>query len=127
MAPACTALHISDRQPCAEFATSINGIFCRFHSRQSQALYKGYKTRNARLDTLAPSPPSYLTQQSTSLVNQNFSDVDDESSLQERHGHLFLRFQLLDRVIRARKFRHSRLFAQTMDDGHPHYLDQLQS
>lgn len=127
MASTCTALHISDQQPCAEVATSLNGFFCRFHSRQCQALYKGYKSRNARLDALVSSPPTYLAQQSTPFVNQTFSNIKDEISLQEIHGHLFLRFQLLERVIRARKLHHSRFFAQTIDYRHQHYLDRLQS
>jgi hypothetical protein len=32
----CTALNLSDEKRCQEPATSINGLFCAFHSRQVQ-------------------------------------------------------------------------------------------
>lgn len=127
MASPCTALRVSDSRPCTEVATSQNGLFCREHSKEAVGLYRGYKNRNARLDELVANPPSFLAEHSIPLANQTFSDVEAESTLEELHDYLFLRFQLLDRVIRARKLHHSRFFAQNMDYGHQHYLDQLQS
>jgi hypothetical protein len=43
------------------------------------------------------------------------------------HEYLFRRYQLLDRVIRARKLHHSHFFAIDNDYGHEKYLDKLQS
>ena len=34
----CTALNLSDEKRCQEPATSINGLFCAFHSKQVQGL-----------------------------------------------------------------------------------------
>lgn len=81
------------------------------------ALYKGYKLRNARLDALVKSPPSFLVNNNTPLVKQTFADVESEPVLRELHAHLFLRHALLDRVIRARKMHHSRFFAMSLDYG----------
>lgn len=54
-------------------------------------------------------------------------DVESEATLDEIHKHLYLKHALLDRVIRARKLHHSHFFSMTMDYGHQHYLDVLQS
>lgn len=81
------------------------------------ALYKGYKLRNARLDALVRSPPGFLANNTTPLVNQTFADVKSDSVLRELHTHLALRHALLDRVIRARKMHHSRFFAMSLDYG----------
>lgn len=32
----CRALNIADEKQCTAVATSINGLFCAFHSRQCQ-------------------------------------------------------------------------------------------
>lgn len=125
MAPQCSALNISDQQRCEEAATSINGLFCSFHSRQCQAIYKGYKRRNARLDELSRAEPEYLKQSPTALANQTFADVDSESILQEVYNHLSKRLALLDRVIRARKLHHSRFYSLELDYGHQNYLNVL--
>ena len=61
------------------------------------------------------------------LANQTFGDVDSEDTLDELHRHLFLKYSLLDRVIRARKLHHSRFFFLKLDYGHQNYLDNLQS
>ena len=90
-------------------------------------LYRGYKRRNARLDALASSAPPYLATSAVPLANQTFVDVESESDSQDLHNHLFVRFNLLDRVVRARKLHHSRFFSDKADYGHAHYLDSLQS
>lgn len=82
--------------------------------RLYQGLYRGYKLRNARLDALAASPPSYLASNPTPLANQTFADVKSEATLRELHSYLALRYALLDRVIRARKIHHTRFFSMNM-------------
>jgi hypothetical protein len=54
-----------------------------------------------------------------------FADVEEESTLRELHDHLFMRYSLLDRVIRARKLHHSRFYSLDLDYGHQVYLDKL--
>ena len=125
MAPQCSALNVSDQLRCEDVATSINGLFCSFHSRQCQALYKGYKRRNVQLDELDKAEPHYLATSSVPLANQTFAGVDSEHILQEVYHHLSTKHALLDRVIRARKLHHSRFFSLELDYGHQHYLDVL--
>ncbi|KAL2061188.1 hypothetical protein VTL71DRAFT_7461 [Oculimacula yallundae] len=121
----CRALNISDEKQCTATATSVNGLFCAFHSRQCQGLYRGYKSRNARLDRLIASPPSYLSSKK-GLATYTFQDITSRTLLSEVHSYLFLKLQLLDRVIRARKLHNSRFYAWDMDYGHAKYLDYLQ-
>lgn len=83
----------------------------------SLALYKGYKRRNAHLDSLAKDCPSYLTDSAVPLANQTFKDLKNEDTLREIRSYLFLRHALLDRVIRARKLHHSHFFSMTLDYG----------
>ena len=92
-----------------------------------KGLYRGYKNRNARLDSLEQSPPEYLASSTVALANQTFEDADSEDVLREIYDHLALKYALLDRVIRARKLHHSRFFAMNMDYGHQNYLDILSS
>ena len=92
-----------------------------------KGLYRGYKNRNARLDSLERSPPKYFASSNVALANQAFEDVDSEDVLREIYDHLALKYALLDRVIRARKLHHSRFFALHMDYGHQNYLDILSS
>jgi len=125
MAPQCSALNVSDQLRCEEGATSLNRLFCSFHSRQCQALYKGYKRRNAQMDELDNAKPQCLTTSTISLANQTFADVGSERVLQEIYDHLSKKQALLDRVIRARKLHHSRFFSLELDYGHQHYLDGL--
>jgi hypothetical protein len=89
-------------------------------------LYRGYKLRNAKLDSLSANPPAYLADPKISLSSRTFEDVDTRELCQEIHDYLFLKFQLLDRVIRARKLHHSRFFSMDMDYGHEKFLDVLQ-
>ena len=123
----CTALFVSDRRQCQDPATSLNGLFCNFHSRQCQGLYKGYKRRNAQLDSMRAALPRFLAETSIPLANQTFAELEDETTLTELHDHLFLRYQLLGRVIRARQLHHSRFYASSLDYGHQHFLDGLQN
>lgn len=83
--------------------------------RLYQGLYRGYKIRNARLNALAESPPSYLASNATPLANLTFTDVKSEATLRELHSYLTLRYALLDRVIRARKIHHTRFFSMNME------------
>jgi CTP:phosphocholine cytidylyltransferase-like protein len=71
--------------------------------------------------------PLYLAGKKTSVAVQDFADINDEATLKEVHDHLFKSYQLLDRVIRARKLHHSHFFAIDNDYGHQKYLDKLQS
>lgn len=89
------------------------------------ALYRGYKKRNAELDDLSSEPPSYFQGKKGSIVSQEYVDVDDEATLKSLHNYLFKNYQLLDRVIRARKLHHSHFFAIDNDYGHQKYLDKL--
>ena len=71
--------------------------------------------------------PKYLLESKIALANQSFIDVDSEELLGELQKHLYLKYQLLDRVIRARKLHHSHFFSLSLDYGHQHFLDVLQS
>ncbi|KAK5122094.1 hypothetical protein LTR85_004340 [Meristemomyces frigidus] len=125
MASQCTALNVSDEQQCRAEATNLNGLFCRFHARQVQAMYRGYKIRNAKLDYMNANPPEYLTKSKAALRNETFETVEDEEALNELHDYLFQKSALLDRVIRARNLHHSRFYSLNMDYGHKTYLDKL--
>ncbi|KAL9095335.1 MAG: hypothetical protein Q9165_002206 [Trypethelium subeluteriae] len=125
MAPQCQAINLSDEQQCAASAVNSEGLFCEFHARQCFALYRGYKRRNARFDELNSKPPKYLSQCKTALINNTFSDIDDEAVLKELHDYLFHKHALLDRVIRARNLHHARFYSMSMDYGHQAYLDKL--
>ncbi|PGH07906.1 hypothetical protein AJ79_06113 [Helicocarpus griseus UAMH5409] len=121
----CSALSLVDENPCTALATSSNGLFCAFHSRQCHGLYMGYKSRNAKLDEIRSCPPECLAKRSTKLANDFFEDLANESALSEIHDHLLTTYRLLDRVIRARKLHHAHFYAQSMDYGHQKYLDAL--
>jgi hypothetical protein len=88
-------------------------------------LYKGYKRRNAQLDALIANPPSYLADSRKKLASQNFSDVEDEKTIDEIHHYLFKKYTLLDQVIKARKLHHKHFYTLTMDYGHEKYLNSL--
>ncbi|OAL39832.1 hypothetical protein AYO20_00744 [Fonsecaea nubica] len=90
-----------------------------------QAYTKATKRRNAQLGALSASPPQYLANSGTKLANENFVAVKDGAVLREIHHHLFKRYALSDRVIKARKLHHGHFYAQTMDYGHEKYLKSL--
>ncbi|EHY53044.1 hypothetical protein HRR83_006115 [Exophiala dermatitidis] len=121
----CSAIGLADNKPCGMQATSANGLFCYFHSKQCYGLYKGYKRRNAQLDALAETAPAYLANSRKPLASLDFLDLSDERQLEEIQHHLFHQYTLLDRVIRARKLHHTHFYAQTMDYGHEKYLNSL--
>ncbi|KAL1606580.1 hypothetical protein SLS60_003985 [Paraconiothyrium brasiliense] len=124
----CRARLLSDlsgQTLCDKEATSLDGRLCAFHSRQCQAMYRGYKKRNQELDVLNDNQPPHLTNTKTSIVVQDFKDVEDEATLQELHEYLFKKYVLLDRVIKARKLHHSHFYAVDMDYGHEKYLTKL--
>ncbi|KAK3725484.1 hypothetical protein LTR37_000454 [Vermiconidia calcicola] len=81
MAPTCSALNLSDASKCNVEASSTDGLFCRFHSKQCYGLYRGYKIRNAKLDGLNASPPSYLASSKSTLRNEDFDAVEDEAEV----------------------------------------------
>ena len=117
------ALNISDTSRCQEAATASNDTFCSFHSKQCYGLYRGYKRRNAQLDQLIAHAPDYVTK--NSLGGCTFADVDDEATLQALQAHLFQRYQLLDRVVRARSLHRAIFYGLDLDYGHQVYIDRL--
>lgn len=125
MSSQCTALNVSDEKRCSDQATNANGLFCRLHARQVMGLYRGYKRRNAALDVLNTSPPSFLVDAKVPLRNEKFADIDDEATLNDLYQYMFKKHALLDRVIRARQMHHSRFYSLTLDYGHKAYLDKL--
>ncbi|KAF2744666.1 hypothetical protein M011DRAFT_470254 [Sporormia fimetaria CBS 119925] len=128
--PICKARLLSDptaKTECDQPATSLDGRFCPFHSRQCQGLYRGYKRRNSQLDTLAAAQPEFLSTTKFSLVNQTFQTLTDKETLNNVFQYLFRRYNLLERVIRGRKLHHSHFFAIDHDYGHEKYLRQLQN
>jgi len=126
----CRARLLSDlsgQTPCDKEAGSLDGRLCAFHSRQCQAMYRGYKKRNAELDHLSENAPAYLKSTKTSLVVQEFSNIEDRAVLQELYDYIFRKYVLLEKVIKARKLHHSHFYAIDMDYGHEKYLTKLQS
>ncbi|KAG4428158.1 hypothetical protein IFR05_016362, partial [Cadophora sp. M221] len=111
----CRALNISDEKQCTAVATSINGL-----------------TLPRLQNPQRPSRPPHIhsttlpLQLQKGLSTYTFKDISSLSLLTEVHSHLFLKLQLLDRVIRARKLHNSRFYAWDMDYGHAKYLDYLQ-
>ncbi len=101
-------------------------LSCRCYSSKI-GLYRGYKNRNAGLDALEEAPHSYLATSKIALANQTFADINSEDVLHELYDHLFLKFRLLDRVIRARKLHHTHFYSMNCDYGHQSYLDILSS
>lgn len=71
--------------------------------------------------------PTYLAIKKSSVAVQDFTDVEDEATLRSVHDYVFRRYNLLDRVIRARRLHHSHFFAIDNDYGHEKYLDRLQN
>lgn len=90
-------------------------------------MYRGYKSRNKRLDELDKSPPIYLSSSKVALANATFSDIDSEETLQEVYNYLASKYALLDRVILARKSHHNHFFSSNLDYGHQQYLSLLSS
>jgi len=91
------------------------------------ALYRGYKKRGVELEAVSAALPPYLATTKTSIVVQDFKDVEDETTLRELHEYLFRKHNLIEKVIRARKLHHSHFFAIDNDYGHEKYLNQLQN
>jgi hypothetical protein len=123
--PQCQALNLSDSQPCRQKATNVNELFCGYHGKQCQGLYRGYKRRNASLDEMDKKEPAFLRDSKVSLINQNFADVTAEEELKEIHAYLFKRSNLLKLVIEARNKHHKHFYSLSMDYGHQAYLNRL--
>lgn len=119
----CQAIGLSDERRCNAAAGGKDGLFCLFHARQCYGLYKGYKRRNQEYDTLTENPPPLL--QGKALHELDSDPIEDEEVLKELHAHLFRRYSLLDRVIRARRIHHSRFYSLELDYGHEQYINQL--
>ena len=62
-----------------------------------------YKLRNARLDALNESPPSFLASSALPIANQDFADAKSEATLRELHIYMVQKHNLLTRVIAARR------------------------
>lgn len=58
----------------------------------SIGLYRGYKSRNAKLDHLERNPPEYIKKSKVTLPNQKFADVESAEVCKELHAHLFQKF-----------------------------------
>jgi hypothetical protein len=71
--------------------------------------------------------PAYFSSKKVSIAVHDFTDVEDEATLRLIHDYVFQKYNLLDRVIRARKLHHSHFFAIDNDYGHEKYLDRLQN
>ena len=69
--------------------------------------------RNAQLEPLDNAKPKYLAESKITLVNQTSKNVNDEAILQENHHYLTRKYNLLRRVIAARKLHHGRFFRWT--------------
>ncbi|VUC25117.1 unnamed protein product [Clonostachys rosea] len=123
----CQALELSSTEKCHSEATHAGGLFCWFHSKQVYGLYLGYKRRNARLDALDDDAPGYLKSSTIPLANQNFQDLNDGKALQDVHAHLFEKYNLIGRVIDARRLHHKHFYSLKVDYGHQAYLDKLSS
>ena len=87
-------------------------------ANRTPGLYKGYKLRNARLDALNESPPSFLASSTLPIANQDFADAESEATLRELHTYLVQKHNLLTRVIAARKTHHTHFYSETYDYGH---------
>jgi hypothetical protein len=74
---------------------------------------------------LPSNQPSYFIGKKGSIVSHDYADINDEATLKHLYDYLFKTYQLLDRVIRARKLHHSHFFAIDNDYGHQKYLDKL--
>lgn len=95
--------------------TAVGGLFS---ANRTPGLYKGYKYRNARLDALSESPPSFLANSTVPIANQDFADVKTEATLRELHAYLVQKHSLLTRVIAARKTHHVHFYSESYDYGH---------
>ena len=89
------------------------------------ALYLGYKRRNAHLDKLDADRPAYLKTCPRALAANTFEDVNDEATVDEVREHLFNVYNLLDKVISARRLHHKHFYPQELDYGHKAYIDRL--
>lgn len=55
MAPQCSALNVSDQSRCDDEATSVNGLFCSFHSKQCQGILPCQSSFNLLAETISRS------------------------------------------------------------------------
>lgn len=98
-------------------------IFCPTHSRQCYAMYRGYKRRNAKLDSM--SQPDYLSQSTVPLGENNFEDLFKVPTIKEVRKHLHTQFALLDRVITARETHGKHFYPEDLDYGHKVWIRKL--
>ncbi|KAF4991683.1 hypothetical protein FGRMN_7656 [Fusarium graminum] len=126
-APQCQALWLADKERCTNEATHANELFCQYHAKQAHGMYIGYKKRNAKLESLDKAPPSYIADTKTPLANDEFSSITDPKIIDEVIGHLFEKWNTLDRVIEARKWHHEHFYSMNYDYGHQAYIDKLVS
>jgi hypothetical protein len=89
-----------------------------------QSTVSRLQKRNAEI---AEELPSYIANTKGSIATYDYADMDQEPTLKEIHTYVFRRYNLLDRVIRARKLHHSHFYAIDNDYGHAKYLGTLQN
>lgn len=106
----CTTLNLYGSSKCTEIATNLNGQFCKFHARQAQGLYEGYKRRSAELEALDANAPKCLPK---NLGNTDFTSIKDLEQLKEIYAYLLKRFNLVTRCVMARDFHHSHFYSDT--------------
>jgi len=120
----CTALSLQSSQKCASPAFAPQPPFCAFHKKQCQALYAGYKRRNAELTDLESTPPSVLPR---NIGTNDFSAIGDVGVLTAIHEYLRKKYNLLNRCVLARELHHQHFYSDTSDYGHQAYLDKLKT
>lgn len=99
----CQAFNVSDSLRCKEVASAVNSLFCAFHSKQAEVCPNRIAHDAARPDRLDANPPQYLANSGIALSNQTFADITTKDTCQEIHDYLLQKYQLLDRVIQARR------------------------
>lgn len=86
-------------------------------------MYRGYKRRNAKLDSMVP--PPYLANAKTQLAANSFADLDSVSEIRQVLEFMHAQFSLLDRVVMARVKHSKHFFPEQLDYGHKAFVDKL--
>jgi len=86
-------------------------------------MYRGYKRRNAKLDSM--STPAYLSESTVPLSDNNFEDLKKVPVIREVLKHLHARYALLDRVITARETHGTHFYPEDLDYGHKTWIEKL--
>lgn len=86
-------------------------------------MYRGYKKRNAKLDSMTP--PPYLANTKRQLAANTFEDLNSVSEIRQVLEFLHAQFSLLDRVVMARVKHSKHFFPEQLDYGHKAFIDKL--